>query len=221
MLARTGSFVNPGTVTAGRTAYFTSKLAAIHLIHEYARRLPPGVDIIGCNPGLVPGTALTRDAGALSRFVMHRVMPLLSLTPLASSPCTAGRSLADVVLGKLPTSTGDYVDHDRVAPSSKESYNRERESELWEALERLRAEVPSDVPQAGSGMGRLPWASVTEVVRGGFTGATCIDRGVYDASLDSGVPHLRGVKDGVEGIAVHGHETRVEAGEGGHDRSNR
>lgn len=137
VLARTGAFANPGTVTAGRTAYSTSKLAAIHLIHEYARRLPPGVDVIGYNPGLVPGTALTRDAGALSRFAMRRVMPLLALTPLATSPGTAGRRLADVVLGRIPTPTGGYVDRDRIAPSSMESYDPEREAELWDALERL------------------------------------------------------------------------------------
>lgn len=146
VLARTGAFANPGTVTAGRTAYSTSKLAAIHLIHEYARRLPPGVEVIGYNPGFVPGTALTRDAGALSRFAMRRVMPLLTLTPLASSPGTAGRRLADVVLGRIPTPTGGYVDRGQIAPSSKESYDVGRESELWDALERLTTESPSDVP---------------------------------------------------------------------------
>lgn len=146
VLALTGAFTNPATVTAGRTAYSTSKLAAIHLVHEYARRLPQGVDVIGYNPGLVPGTALTRDAGALSRFAMRRLMPLLSLTPLASSPGTAGRRLADVVLGRITTPTGGYVDRDRAAPSSQESYDPERESELFEALERLAAELPSEVP---------------------------------------------------------------------------
>ncbi|WP_255375322.1 SDR family NAD(P)-dependent oxidoreductase [Saccharomonospora sp. CUA-673] len=41
VLARPRAFRRPETVAAGRRAYSTSKLAAIHLVHEYARRLPP------------------------------------------------------------------------------------------------------------------------------------------------------------------------------------
>lgn len=61
-LARTGAFPNPESTTAGRTAYSTSKLAAIYLVHEYARRLPSGIAVLGYNPGFVPGTDLARDA---------------------------------------------------------------------------------------------------------------------------------------------------------------
>ncbi|MFC8571271.1 hypothetical protein ACFUIW_36500 [Streptomyces sp. NPDC057245] len=75
----------PATTSAGRTAYPTSKLAAIYLIHEYARRLPTGIDAAGCNPGLVPGTGLTRNAGPVARFAMRRVMPATTLTPFATS----------------------------------------------------------------------------------------------------------------------------------------
>lgn len=41
-LARPSAFPDPATVRAGRTAYSTSKLAAIYLVHEWAGRLPPG-----------------------------------------------------------------------------------------------------------------------------------------------------------------------------------
>ncbi|MFH8440593.1 SDR family NAD(P)-dependent oxidoreductase [Streptomyces sp. NPDC018026] len=153
-LARTGAFPRPDTTTAGRTAYSTSKLAAIHLVHEYARRLPAGVDAVGYNPGFVPGTGLARNAGPVARFAMRRVMPALTLTPFATSRTAAGRHLADLVLGVTEAPSGSYVDRDRTAPSSAESYDRRREQELWETVERLttmrRKEGPvSDTSETG------------------------------------------------------------------------
>lgn len=92
----------------------------------------------------VPGweTTLTRDAGAPSQFALRRVMSLLRLAPLAISPGTAGHRLADLVLGRVSAPTDGYVNRDRVAPSLKGSYNPERE--LWDALESLSAESPSE-----------------------------------------------------------------------------
>ncbi|RPF38968.1 SDR family NAD(P)-dependent oxidoreductase [Streptomyces sp. TLI_185] len=136
-LARPGAFSEPHTAAAGRTAYSTSKLAALHLVHEYARRLPPGVDAVAYNPGFVPGTGLARHADALSRFAMRRVLPALTLTPFATTRTAAGRHLADVALGAICAPTGSYVDRARVAGSSAESYDPERERELWDAAESL------------------------------------------------------------------------------------
>jgi NAD(P)-dependent dehydrogenase (short-subunit alcohol dehydrogenase family) len=139
VLARPGAFPRPHTTFAGRTAYSTSKLAAIHLVHEYARRLPAGTDAVSYNPGLVPGTGLARNADPFSRFAMRRILPALTLTPLATGRATAGRRLADVVLGTIQAPTGSYVDRDRLDRSSVESYDRAREAELWEAAERFSA----------------------------------------------------------------------------------
>jgi NAD(P)-dependent dehydrogenase (short-subunit alcohol dehydrogenase family) len=137
VLARTGAFPGPDTPAGGRTAYSTSKLAAIYLVHEYARRLPGGVDVVAFNPGFVPGTDLARNAGALSRFAMRRILPLMTLSPFASGRAAAGRHLADVVLGTTEAPTGCYVDRGRVARSSPESYHPRRERELWAAAERF------------------------------------------------------------------------------------
>ncbi|MFF2411735.1 SDR family NAD(P)-dependent oxidoreductase [Streptomyces sp. NPDC058092] len=137
VLARTGAFPEPDTTTAGRTAYSTSKLAAIYLVHEYARRLPAGIDAVAYNPGFVPGTGLTRNAGPVSRFAMRRIMPVMTLTPFATSRTAAGRYLADLVLGTTQAPTGSYVDRSRPAPSSQESYDPRRERELWDTAERL------------------------------------------------------------------------------------
>ncbi|MCU1405795.1 MAG: short-chain dehydrogenase [Glaciihabitans sp.] len=139
VLARASAFAKSSTVAAGMTAYSTSKLAVIHLVHEFARRLPAGVTIVSFNPGFVPATGLARNANRLSQFLMARVMPLLVLTPLAINQADAGGHLADVVLGNTTTSTGDYVDRAAVAPSSDASYNPAREAELWEAAEKLTA----------------------------------------------------------------------------------
>ncbi|MEU2039685.1 SDR family NAD(P)-dependent oxidoreductase [Nocardia niwae] len=139
VLARPGAFPDPRTTAAGRTAYSTSKLAAVYLVHEYARRLRAGIDVIGFNPGFVPGTGLARNAGPASRFAMRRILPVLTLTPFATSRAAAGRYLADVVLGATAAPTGAYVDRGRVARSSEESYDPRREAELWDALERFIA----------------------------------------------------------------------------------
>jgi NAD(P)-dependent dehydrogenase (short-subunit alcohol dehydrogenase family) len=137
LLARTGTFDRPGTVSAGRTAYSTSKLAAIYLIHEYARRLPPGVDVIGYNPGFVPGTGLARDAGPVARFAMKRLLPVMTLTPMATGRNAAGRYLADLAVSATPAPSGSYVDRNTVDDSSPESYDVDRERELWATVEEL------------------------------------------------------------------------------------
>ncbi|MBO0917140.1 SDR family NAD(P)-dependent oxidoreductase [Streptomyces laculatispora] len=138
-LARTGAFTRPDTPAGGRTAYSTSKLAAIYLVHAYARRLPAGIDAVAYNPGFVPGTGLARNAGPVSRFAMRRIMPVMTLTPFATGRDAAGRYLADIVLGTTRAPTGSYVDRGRVDRSSDESYDPRREDELWEAVERFRA----------------------------------------------------------------------------------
>lgn len=137
VLARTGAFHEPDTAAGGRTAYSTSKLAVIYLVHAYARRLPAGIDAVAYNPGFVPGTGLARNAGPVSRFAMARIMPLMTLTPFATGRRAAGRYLADVVLGRTHAPTGSYVDRSRADRSSQESYDPQREGELWAAAERF------------------------------------------------------------------------------------
>lgn len=156
-LARVGAFPDPGSTTAGRTAYSTSKLAAIYLVHEYARRFPAAWTITGYNPGFVPGTDLARDADAVSRFAMRRVMPLLALTPLGTSIGRAGRFLADAVLGTAAAPSGAYIDRNRIAESSPESYDPQRERDAWEAVETLTAAFcrrPSNSDCKGAETGR-------------------------------------------------------------------
>jgi len=148
VLFRPGAYPRPTTVRAGRRAYATSKLGGIHLVHELARRLPAGVDIVAYNPSLVIGTGLARDAGGASDVLMRYVVPALALTPLVDTPSAAGRKLADAVLGRTVAPTGSYIHRAHVAASSTESYDAGREEELWTWLEDAARTIGGDADAA-------------------------------------------------------------------------
>lgn len=140
-LATPGTGEGANGAEAGRRAYSTSKLAVIYLVHALARRLEPGTDVYSFNPGLVPGTGLARDGGALARFAFQRVLP--ALTPWARSMLTSGADLAAAVTGPTPGPTSSYLNGTRAEQSSPESYDPAREDALWEALQRLTAGRPT------------------------------------------------------------------------------
>jgi hypothetical protein len=70
---------------------------------------------------------------------MRRILPVMTLTPFATTRSAAGRYLADLVLGTTQAPTGAYVDRGRVAQSFQESYDPQREREPWDAAERFTA----------------------------------------------------------------------------------
>ncbi len=136
-LFRPGAYSRSHRVrSGGRRAYTTSKLGAIHLVHEWARRLPGGTDILAYNPSLVTGTGLAREMGGSAQFAMKWLVPVFGATPLVDTPPAAGRKLADVVLGRVSAPTGSYIHRTRTMRSSAESYDSDRERALWEWLER-------------------------------------------------------------------------------------
>jgi NAD(P)-dependent dehydrogenase (short-subunit alcohol dehydrogenase family) len=135
ILSKPGAFAHPGRVRAGRRAYSTSKLGGIHLVHEWARRLPEGIDIVSYNPSLVIGTGLSRDMGGAAPFLMKWVIPPLVHTPIVDTSRVAGRRLADVVLGLTPAPAGAYIHRTYTTASSAESYDAERERDLWDWME--------------------------------------------------------------------------------------
>lgn len=135
-LFRPGAYPRSHRVrSGGRRAYTTSKLGAVHLVHEWARRLPGGIDILAYNPSLVTGTGLAREMGGAAPFAMKWLVPVLGVTPLVDAPPAAGRKLADVVLGRTDAPTGAYIHRTRAMSSSAESYDADRERGLWEWLE--------------------------------------------------------------------------------------
>lgn len=142
-LATPGSAEKPNRAVAGRTAYSTSKLAVIYLVHALARRLPAGVEIYSFNPGFVPGTGLARDGGAISRFAFRRVMPAMTHTPFARSMTTSGADLAAAALDPIDGPSGSYLNGTAVEPSSQESYDPAREEALLGHLTALTTTTPT------------------------------------------------------------------------------
>lgn len=126
-----------GNTPAGRTAYSPSKLAAIYLIHEYARRFPTRSTLAGYNPGFAPGTDLARDADPASRLAMKWIMPLLTITPSATTLNKTGGFLADAAFGTIEAPNGIYIGRDQLSRSSPEPYDSLRERKTWEAVETL------------------------------------------------------------------------------------
>lgn len=103
----------------------------IYLVHELARRVPPGIEVFSFDPGMMPGTGLAREGAAIERAMWHSTMHLMKVLPNVTSPASAGRSLAVLVTGPAPTDSGGYVELDQVLKPSPESYDPAREADLW------------------------------------------------------------------------------------------
>ena len=125
------------TPRAGRRAYATSKLGVIYLVHALQRRLPNGVDVYSYNPGMVPDTDLSRDAGRIGRTAFRLIGKALVNLPVATTSAKAGLLLAETMTGPRPADSGAYISRGQVIPSSPESYDERREEELWTAADDL------------------------------------------------------------------------------------
>ena len=123
---------SPGA--AGRCAYTTSKLCNLLFVYELGRRLRgrDGVTANAYDPGLMPGTGLARDYGAVGRFAWRFVLPLLSMLPGASTARRSGIELARLVHDPAyEGQSGLYVQIARERRSSKQSYDEALAAELW------------------------------------------------------------------------------------------
>lgn len=89
----------------------------------------------------MPGTDLARAASAPQRLANRWVLPGLTLVGPFDRVPTAGRRLAETILGVPQAVTGAYIDRGRVSESSADSRDPDRERDLWDHLEYLRAEA--------------------------------------------------------------------------------
>ncbi|HYB99372.1 MAG TPA: SDR family NAD(P)-dependent oxidoreductase [Candidatus Limnocylindrales bacterium] len=139
----------------GGLAYVNSKLCNLWFTYELVRRLQmrdgsadgvPAVTVNAFDPGLTPGSSLTRDYPSAVQFGWNRLLPGLArvLSPVVAGINTveqAGTALARLVDDpQLARLTGRYFpSHTRwkEAPSSPASYDAARARELWEMSERL------------------------------------------------------------------------------------
>jgi NAD(P)-dependent dehydrogenase (short-subunit alcohol dehydrogenase family) len=131
------------TLASGQRRYSTSKLANVYFTYALASRLPAGITANAFDPGLMPGTALMREAPALLRFIFKHI-PITLLrrlfSPNVHTAQESGDALARLVTDpELAMTTGRYFEGRRQIRSSDESYNNERAVELWNASVTLTA----------------------------------------------------------------------------------
>jgi NAD(P)-dependent dehydrogenase (short-subunit alcohol dehydrogenase family) len=132
--------------TSGQRRYSTSKLANVYFTYALGRRLPAGVTANAFDPGMVPGTGLTREAPAPMHFaashVLPRIVPLLRrvMNPNIHTIRESGDALARMLTDPaLAGTTGRYFEGRREIRSSDESYDEARAERLWHASEALTA----------------------------------------------------------------------------------
>ncbi|WP_067445750.1 SDR family NAD(P)-dependent oxidoreductase [Nocardia alba] len=123
----------------GIRAYSTSKLATLYWVHELARRAPRHIDAICYDPGMMPGTGLARDRSAIERFGWKYLLPAMRVVPGVSTPKRSATNLTAIATANTPIPEvdlrGGYVEIDHLVPSSPDSYDPEREHELFEFLD--------------------------------------------------------------------------------------
>jgi len=134
----------PETVkNPGRQRYATSKLASIMWTYSLHRRFVrisgKNLAVIAFDPGMVPGTGLAREASTILRWVwihlLPRIVPLLRrlVKPNIHTAQESGANLAWLaVSADVEGVSGVYYEGRKKIMSSKESYEEEKQEDLWE-----------------------------------------------------------------------------------------
>ncbi|MEM9795705.1 MAG: SDR family NAD(P)-dependent oxidoreductase [Pseudomonadota bacterium] len=119
---RGGFFPSADAVAAGEVApgateaqhcldrYATAKMCQVMFALGQARR-DTSARFLAFDPGLMPGTGLARDRGAVERFGWSHVMPLLRFVMSGvSTPEKSARLYADLLLGRHDAASGQQVE---------------------------------------------------------------------------------------------------------------
>jgi hypothetical protein len=85
----------------------------------------------------VPGTELARDAPRAGQAAFRALGKALIALRITPGPAEAGRLMAETMTGPRPAESGAYISKGKVIPSSSESYDEQREEELWTAADEL------------------------------------------------------------------------------------
>jgi NAD(P)-dependent dehydrogenase (short-subunit alcohol dehydrogenase family) len=127
----------PPTWTAAGVAYSNSKLAMLYYAHELQRRVPTGINVAVFEPGFMPGTGLSRQAGAGMQRV-GRGMQRLPIPGIAS-PVKSGPALASVTLDErwAHLRDGDFVIINKEREVMPIANDPARERRLWDATREL------------------------------------------------------------------------------------
>ena len=130
------------TKNNGRQRYATSKLVNVMWMYALHRRLTKMTSkkwtVIAFDPGLMPGTGLAREAGPFLIFlwmhVLPHLLPLLRrlISPNIHSPHESGTTLAWLAMSSdVQEVSGVYYEGRKQIKSSMESYDEEKQEELW------------------------------------------------------------------------------------------
>ncbi len=134
----------------GMRRYSTSKLCDVLYAYELSRQLQSKgygtpehpITVNAFDPGLTPGTGLSRDYGAFMRFGWNVLLPLM---PGIKSKETSGKELARLVLDPaLERVSGKYFAGMEERPSSQESYDQQKAALLWEGSAELVKLQPTE-----------------------------------------------------------------------------
>ncbi|KFA69386.1 hypothetical protein S40285_08567 [Stachybotrys chlorohalonatus IBT 40285] len=130
----------------GRQHYSNTKLVNIMYGYALHRRLQAINERHGkrwtvnmFDPGLMPGTGLARDAGAVFQFLWKSVLPHLFpilrffISPNIHTAKESGQSLARLAIGEdVEGKSGVYFEGRPVIKSSEESYDEKKQEDLWQ-----------------------------------------------------------------------------------------
>lgn len=121
-------------MATGQRRYTTSKLCNILTVYELQKRLKnTNIHVNAFDPGLVPGTGLTRTYGPFLKFLADYVFKILILFhPNVHTARTSGSRLANLAYGKLYINAkGKYFEGEKEIRSSEDSYKESYQEELW------------------------------------------------------------------------------------------
>lgn len=125
----------------GRKRYTQSKLANVlwgYALQRRVEKLGKQWSVVSFDPGMMPGTGLVREASPVVQFlwenVVTRMIPLIRCLFLANThtPAASGGNLAWVAIdAEARGMSGVYFEERRVIKSSVDSYDEEKQEDLW------------------------------------------------------------------------------------------
>jgi len=139
--------------------YTNSKLCNILCTYHFAKLLQKSgytsesnklITVNAWNPGLTTGTGLVREHGMIMNAVFKYVLPYIPLhwiIPNMNTPPDAGKQLADLITNpSLGEVTAKYFDHSNETKSSTDSYDEEKQLDLWKTSVELVNLTREDSP---------------------------------------------------------------------------
>jgi NAD(P)-dependent dehydrogenase (short-subunit alcohol dehydrogenase family) len=141
---------HPPKALLGTLKYSTSKLCNILWMYALNRHIASASKnrrwtVNALDPGLVPGTGLWRDFPAPLQWIWHyilpNILPLLRIivgTSHINSPAQSGQWLARLAVAEeLEGVTGKYFEGGPPIKSSIQSYDEEKQENLWASTARM------------------------------------------------------------------------------------